>query len=57
MEALSLEEETNDDGEDGQGDDFLNDFQLNEGEGASVADETDAVGRYGKAVLDEGDAP
>jgi len=57
MEALSLEEETNDDCEDGQGDDFLNDFQLYKCERSSVADEADAVGRHGKAVLDEGYAP
>lgn len=52
-----MEEETHDDGENGQRDDFLNNLQLHEGEGAAVTLETNTVGRDGKAVLNEGDAP
>jgi len=57
MEALSLEEEADDDGEDSQGDDFLNNFQLHERERSSVTDKTNTVGGYSEAVFDKGDAP
>ena len=57
VEALSLEEETDDDSENSQRDDFLNHLQLHKGEGASVSNEADAVGGYCKAVFNEGDAP
>lgn len=52
-----MEEEAYDDGENGQRDDFLNDLQLHEGEGTAVTLETNTVGRNGKAVLNESDAP
>ncbi len=57
MQTLSLEQEADDDSEDGQRDDFLNHFQLYEREGTTVANEANAVGWNGKAILDEGDAP
>ena len=57
VEGLALEEEVDDEGEDAQGDGFLDDLELHEVEGAAVADEADAVGGDGQAVLEKGDAP
>ena len=57
VEALSLEQEADDDGEDGQRDYFLYHFQLHKRKGTAIADETNAVCGYGKAVFNEGNAP
>ena len=57
LDRLSLEQEGDDDGEDGQGDHLLDDFQLHQVERTAVAQEADPVGRDGEAVLEEGDAP
>ena len=57
LDGLSLEQEGDDDGEDGQGDHFLDDFQLQQVEGTAVAHEADPVGGDGEAVLEKGDAP
>ncbi len=57
MEALSLKEETCNEGEDNQRDSFLNDFQLYQREGTSIARKANAVGWYGKAVFDESNTP
>ena len=57
LDRLPMEEEVDDDREDGQGDNFLDDFQLHQVEGAAVALEADPVGRDGEAVLEEGNAP
>ena len=57
LEVLALEEEVDDDGEDGQGDDLLDDLELHEVEGAAVAREADAIGGDSEAVLEEGDSP
>ena len=57
LDGLSLEKEGDDDGEDGQGDHFLDDLELHQVEGAAVALEADPVRRDGEAVLEEGDAP
>ncbi len=57
LDGLALEEEGDDDGENGQGDHFLNHLELNQAEGTAVALETDAVRGNGEAVLKEGEAP
>ena len=44
LQALALEEEGREDGEDQKGDNLLNDLQLHECEGTSVACEAYAVG-------------
>ena len=57
LHGLALEKEGDDDGEDGQGDHFLDHFELHQVEGTAVAVEADPVRRDGEAVLEEGDAP
>ena len=57
LDRLTFEQEGDDDGEDGEGNHFLDHFELHQVEGAAVTPEADAVGRDGKAVLEEGDAP
>ncbi len=57
VDGLAFEDEHHDDGEDGEGDHFLDHFQLKQVEGPAVACETYAVGGYGEAVFEEGDAP
>ena len=57
VDGLSLEDEQDDDAEDGQGDNFLNDFELQEVERAAVVLEADAVGRDCEAVFKKGDTP
>ena len=57
VKGLALETEGDDDGEDGQGNDLLNDLELHKVEGTSVDGRTDAVRRDLKAILKKGDAP
>ena len=57
VEGLTLEEDVGNDGKDNQGNDFLNDLELNQGERTSVVLETYAVGRNLTTILEEGDAP
>lgn len=57
VEGFSLEHEHYYDGEDREGDNFLNDFELEEVERAAVGLEADAVCRDGEAVLKEGYSP
>ena len=57
VEGLSLEDEQDDYREDRKGDHFLDDLELDEVERTAVLGVTDAVGRDGEAVLEEGDAP
>ena len=57
MEVFALEHEGSDDGEDGEGNDFLNHLQLDEGVRTSVANETEFVGWHLQGVFEEGDAP
>lgn len=57
MKTLPLEKEADNDRENAEGNHFLNDFQLHECKRSSVPHEPNAVGRYGKAIFDEGDAP
>ena len=47
MDGLALEYEQDDDGEDGEGDDFLDDLELDEIERTAVLGVTYAVGRDG----------
>lgn len=56
-EGLVLEKDEHEDGEDGQGEEFLDDFELPKVERTAVADEADAVGRHHEAVLHECDTP
>ena len=57
LDGSAFEQEGDDDGEDGEGNHFLDHFELHQVEGTSVTLEADAVGRDGEAVLEEGDAP
>ena len=57
LQGLVLEHEGDDDSEDGEGDDFLDDLQLHEGERAAVFDEAYPVGRHLGAVFEEGHSP
>ena len=57
LDRLTFEQEGDDDGEDGEGNHFLDHFELHQVEGTAVALEADAVGRDGEAVLEEGNAP
>jgi len=56
-EGLVFEEYEHEDGEDGEREELLDDFELPEVEGAAIVDEPDAVGRYHETVLDQRDAP
>ena len=57
VQRLALEEQSGEDGEDDERDDFLDDFELHQREGASVAGKADAVGRNLAGILKESDAP
>ena len=57
MQALSLEEDVGDDGEDDERHALLNHLELNQVEGTAIIDESDSVGRYLTAVFEEGDRP
>lgn len=56
-EGLVFEEDEHEDGEDGQREELLDDFELPEVERAAVFDEADAVRRHHEAVLDQRDTP
>ena len=57
VEGFALETKGHDDGEYYQGDDFLQNLQLNQGEGAAVVQESYAVGGYLTHIFKQGDAP
>ena len=57
VDGLSLEDEQDDYREDGEGDNLLDDFELDEIERAAVLGVADAVGRDGEAVFEERNAP
>ena len=57
MQALSLEEDVGDDGEDDERHALLNHLELHQVEGTAIIDESDSVGRYLTAVFKEGDGP
>ena len=56
-ESFGLEDGNHDDGEHGQRDGFLYDFQLDKVEWATVLHGTDAVGWNHKRILEQGDTP
>ena len=56
-EGLGLEHGDHDDGEHGERDGFLDDFQLDEIERAAVDGRADAVGWNHKRIFEQGDAP
>ena len=56
-ESFGLENGDDDDGEHGQGNRFLNDFQLDKVERTSVLHGSDAVGRNHERVFEQGYAP
>ena len=56
-EGLGLEDRDHDDGEDGQRDGFLYDFQLDKVERSTVLHGTDAVGGDHEGILEQGDSP
>ena len=57
MQALSLEEDVGDDGEDDERYALLNHLELHQVEGTAIIDESNSVGRYLTAVFEEGDGP
>ena len=57
VQALSLEEDVGDDGEDDERHALLNHLELNQVEGTAIIDESNSVGRYLTAVFEEGDGP
>ena len=57
VQALSLEEDVGDDGEDDERYALLYHLELNQGEGTAVVYEPDAVGGYLAAIFEEGDSP
>ena len=57
MQALSLEEDVGDDGEDDERHALLNHLELNQVEGTAIIDESNSVGGYLTAVFEEGDGP
>ena len=56
-ESFGLENRDDDDGEHGQWDGFLYDFQLDKIERASVLHRSDAVGGYHERIREQGNAP
>ena len=56
-DGFAFEDDGHDDGEDGECDCFLDDFQLHEGEGAAVAGVADAVGGHHEGVFGQGEEP
>lgn len=57
VEGFALETKGHDDCEYYQGDDFLQNLQLNQGEGAAVVQKADAIGGHLTHVFKQGDAP
>ena len=57
MDGLSFEDKKDDDGENRQGDDLLDDLELDEVERPAVLGIADAVGGDGEAILEECDSP
>ena len=57
MQVVALKHNVRDDGENGQRNTFLNDFQLHERERTAVVDEAETVGRHLAAILEKGDGP
>ena len=57
VQRLVLEDEGHDDGEDRQGNDLLDDFQLEQVKGSAVTDEANAVGGNHETVFKQGHAP
>ena len=57
VERLTLKEDIGDGGKDYQRHALLDNLQLNERERTAVAIESQAVGGYLKAILEEGDEP
>ena len=57
MQALALEEDVGDDGEDDEWHAFLYHLELYQGEGTTVVNEADAIGRHLAAIFKKGDGP
>ena len=57
VQALASEEDVGDNGEDDEADHLLDNLELYQGEGTSVALESQSVGRNLAAVFEEGDCP
>lgn len=57
LKRLPLKDEVGDDAEDNERDDLLDDLELHQAERASVAFESNTVGGYLAAILEEGDGP
>lgn len=55
MQVVALKHNVRDDGENGQRNTFLNDFQLHERERTAVVDEAEAVGGHLAAIFEKGD--
>ena len=57
LQGFALEEEDYHDGEDRQGDRFLDDLELDQAEGTAVDSGSDPVGRDHQGIFQQGDAP
>ena len=57
VEGFALETKGHEDGAYYQGDDFLQNLHLNQGEGAAVVQKADAIGGYLTHIFKQGDAP
>ena len=57
MQVVALKHNVRDDGENGQRNTFLNDFQLHERERTAVVDEAETVGGHLAAIFEKGDGP
>lgn len=57
MEGFALKQHRDNYGEDEQGDDLLNDLQLDERKGTSIIDKTNAISGHLAHVFEEGNPP
>ena len=57
VEGFALETKGHDDGEYYQGDNFLQNLELDKGEGTAIVQESDAVGGHLTHIFKQGDAP
>lgn len=57
VQALSLEEDVGDDGEDDEWHALLYHLELDQGEWSAIVDEADSVGWYLAAIFEEGYRP
>ena len=57
LQCLAFEEDDGEEGEDGDGDNLLNNFELHEGEGSAIAYKAYAVGWHLTGILEQRQKP